>query len=114
MPGGDFGAFLADVKQRWRFLPDALAARLARTYGTEMEKILDAAADLNDLGDHFGAGLTAAEVRYLTTHEWAVTADDILWRRTKTGLHMTKSEQALVERYLGNSSPKRPSVKIIE
>jgi len=109
---GDFGAFLDAAKRRWRFLPDALAARLARTYGTEMEKILDGATELNDLGDHFGAGLTAAEVRHLTTREWAVTAEDILWRRTKTGLHMTASEHALVELYLGKRSEPRRSVRI--
>jgi glycerol-3-phosphate dehydrogenase len=104
LPRGDFTAFLAEVKRRWSFLPDQLALRLARAYGTRIEKVLDTARSMRDLGEHFGAGLTAAEVRYLTTSEWAVTAEDILWRRTKTGLHMTDAERGNVERYLDSSA----------
>ena len=100
LPHGDFAAFLAEVKKRWRFLPEALALRLARAYGTRIEMILGSASSLRDLGEHFGAGLTAAEVRYLIASEWALTAEDILWRRTKIGLHMTDAERASVDRYL--------------
>jgi glycerol-3-phosphate dehydrogenase len=97
LPGGnlprqDFAAFLAQCKQRWPFLSDANALRLARGYGTRLEKILGNASKMSDLGAHFGAGLTQAEVDYLCAHEWASTAEDILWRRTKVGLHMTSAE----------------------
>jgi glycerol-3-phosphate dehydrogenase len=104
LPRGDFAAFLADVTRRWSFLPEQLALRLARAYGTRIEKILGTASSMRDLGEHFGAGLTAAEVHYLASSEWAVTAEDILWRRTKTGLHMTEDERRNVEGYLAMST----------
>jgi glycerol-3-phosphate dehydrogenase len=100
LPNGDFAGFFAEAKQRWGSLPDSLVLRLARAYGTRIEKILGATRSLRDLGEHFGAGLTAAEVSYLIDNEWALTADDILWRRTKTGLHMTDAERTRVARYL--------------
>jgi glycerol-3-phosphate dehydrogenase len=97
---GDFAAFGAEVRRRWSFLPESLALRMARAYGTRMEMILGTASSIRDLGEHFGAGLTAAEVRYLVASEWAITAEDILWRRTKVGLHMTEAQRASVQRYL--------------
>ena len=100
LPGGDFTAFLRDIRQRWPFLPESLALRLARSYGTRMEAILGSATCLDDLGKPLGAGLTAAEIEYLISSEWAVTAEDILWRRTKLGLHMTKEECSALERYM--------------
>jgi glycerol-3-phosphate dehydrogenase len=99
--GGDFATFLDEVRRRWRFLPDTLAERLARAYGTRVDYILEKAGRIGDLGENFGGGLTAAEVRYLQAHEWAITAEDILWRRTKLGLHLTERERANVEEYLG-------------
>jgi glycerol-3-phosphate dehydrogenase len=73
---------------------------MARADGTRMEMILGTASSMRDLGEHFGAGLTAAEVRYLVASEWALTAEDILWRRTKVGLHMTDAQRASLERHL--------------
>jgi glycerol-3-phosphate dehydrogenase len=58
------------------------------------------ASTMADLGEHFGAGLTAAELGYLVESEWAVTAEDILWRRTKLGLHMTEAQRTSVDRHL--------------
>jgi glycerol-3-phosphate dehydrogenase len=100
LPRGDFDAFLEEVQRRWGFLPQGLALRLARAYGTRIEAVLGTAGSLADLGEHFGAGLTAAEVRYLIASEWALSAEDILWRRTKIGLHMTDAQRASVERHL--------------
>jgi glycerol-3-phosphate dehydrogenase len=68
------------------WLPAELARRLARTYGTRAERLLQGASGLADLGRDLGAGLTEREVAYLVEHEWARTADDILWRRSKLGL----------------------------
>lgn len=98
LPGGDmkdaaFEAFLAGLKRRRPFLPDTLARRLARAYGTRVETLLGSAATLADLGEAFDGGLTAAEVDYLRRYEWVVTADDILWRRSKLGLR-TGAESA--------------------
>lgn len=100
LPGADFNAFLAKVRLHWSFLSDELTLRLARAYGTRLSHIIGAAKQFSDLGTHFGAGLTQAEVDYLRRHEWAVTAEDILWRRTKRGLHMSDDERLSVERYV--------------
>lgn len=100
LPRDDFDTFLQGVKRRWPFLPDPLALRLARGYGTRISDIVGAARRMEDLGEHFGAGLTHAELTYLQTHEWAQSAEDILWRRTKLGLHMTADERAHLERHL--------------
>lgn len=105
LPGGDlphesFGEFLEDAQRRWPHLRPELVARLARSYGTRMERILDGAASLDALGERFGADLTLAEVEYMTRHEWAVTAEDILWRRSKLGLVVPAGDAARLERYL--------------
>ncbi len=91
LPGGDiegrdFDAFLAGVRRRWPWLPGDMAWRLARNYGTRIARILGAAGQLADLGEHFGADLYEAELRYLAHAEWAATAEDVLWRRSKLGL----------------------------
>jgi glycerol-3-phosphate dehydrogenase len=98
LPGGDlrarnFRRFVIEVRRRWRFLPITVARRLARAYGTRVEAIIGEAKSFADLGEHYGAGLTAAEVDYLTRNEWALTDEDILWRRSKLGLHMTEAER---------------------
>jgi glycerol-3-phosphate dehydrogenase len=110
MPHGDFAAFLSHVRSRWGFLSDELSLRLSRAYGTRLTSLLGAARQLGDLGVHFGAGLTQAEVDYLLTHEWAMTTDDILWRRTKRGLHMTADERARVTHYVDSRKPQASAV----
>ncbi len=96
LPGGDFEAFLLMVRDRWPFLDPDNAERMARAYGTRIALVLGDATALDDLG----GGLSAREVDYLVTHEWARTADDILWRRTKIGLHTGEETRAAVERLL--------------
>ena len=100
IPGADFTAFLAGVQRRWPFLPDGLAHRLARAYGTRIDRVLGEAQTLADLGEDLGGGLTAREVDYLVAHEWARTADDILWRRSKLGLHTGPETRAKLENHL--------------
>ena len=97
LPGGDFPqqAFEAEVTRlaaRAPFLPPALARRLVRAYGTLAHAILGDAASLDDLGHDHGAGLTGAELGYLVQREWAVTADDVVWRRSKLGLRLTPAQ----------------------
>lgn len=101
-PGGDmeFEALLAQLKSDKPFLGDALAQRLARAYGTRVFRLLEDAQTMGDLGADFGGGLTEAEVRYLVENEWARTADDILWRRSKLGLHMSAAEQNALRAFL--------------
>ncbi len=93
MSGADFTAFLTKTAEHYPWLPDQLRLRLARQYGTCINKLLENAASLSDLGQHFGAGLYAREVDYLKKQEWALEAADILWRRTKRGLHMSEAER---------------------
>ena len=69
-------------------------ARLARCYGTLAFAVLGDAASLADCGEHFGHSLTAREVRYLMEREWALTADDVLWRRSKLGLRLSTGQAA--------------------
>ncbi|MFN4037776.1 MAG: glycerol-3-phosphate dehydrogenase [Erythrobacter sp.] len=105
LPGGDFATtevatVTSALAARHPFLGSAEAARLIRLYGTRAETILGTASSETDLGAHFGHGLTAAEVDYLIEHEWARSADDILWRRTKLGLHFTSAETSRLAAYI--------------
>lgn len=100
LPPGGFAPFLASVQQRWPFLPAATAARLAHAYGTRIDRVLGAATTWSELGADFGSGLTEAEVRYLVDREWARTAQDILWRRTKLGLIGTPETAQRLEAWL--------------
>ena len=105
LPGGDFPvdgfeALVDEIRSRWSFLPDALARRLARHYGTESRRILGEAKSMGGLGRQFGATLTEAEVDHLMAREWARTAADVAWRRTKLGLRLTASEFAALERVM--------------
>ena len=103
LPGGgepDIDELLVDVRADRPWLNDAMADRLVRTYGTRCRDFLGAAASLADLGEHFGGDLYAAEVDYLVRHEWARHAEDILWRRTKTGLHVDAAGAARLDAYI--------------
>ena len=103
IPRGDFETFLTGVRRRWPFLTPSLARRLARSYGTRISNLLGAAKHMEDLGRDFGGGLTSAEIEYLQTHEWAHSAEDVLWRRTKVGLHMTQQQRDEITRLLDHS-----------
>ena len=112
LPGGDFGmteapAKIGDLAARYPFLGARQAQRLIRLYGTRAAAILGEAKSRADLGEDFGHGLTAAEVDYLADHEWARTAEDVLWRRTKLGLHFSVEETARLARYLAERTPSR-------
>lgn len=103
LPRADFEAFLVGVRQRWPLLPESLTRRLALAYGTRISDIIGAARSIDDLGTQFGAGLTQAELDYLRTHEWARTAEDVLWRRSKLGLLMSTAEQTALASHLGQT-----------
>ena len=82
-------------------MPTAILRRFARSYGTLTEDLLGDAAQGADLGAMLGAGLTEREVDFLQRTEWAHTAEDILWRRTKLGLRVTPAEAAGLRERLG-------------
>jgi glycerol-3-phosphate dehydrogenase len=105
LPGGDFPATgydaeVAKLKSSYPFLETRMARRLVRLYGTRARVLLGPAKSTADLGQDFGAELYEAEVRYLVEHEWARTAEDILWRRTKRGLHFDREQTAKLEAFL--------------
>ncbi|MEL7491097.1 MAG: glycerol-3-phosphate dehydrogenase [Pseudomonadota bacterium] len=93
IPDADFEGFFADVQRRYSWAPEALLRRLARAYGTRITRIMGQKTRLEELGVCFGVTLFEAEARYLVDQEFARDADDILWRRSKLGLHMTSSER---------------------
>lgn len=108
LPGGDFAIdgladLTASLAERFEFLQPAWAGRLARAYGTQAATILAGTRMLSDCGEHLGHGLTTREVDYLIEHEWARSAEDILWRRTKLGLRFTAAQTTALERYIANA-----------
>lgn len=111
LPGGDFAdhaSLAAVIARRHPWLPAKLAARWVRTYGTLVQDLLRDCTRLSDLGEHFGAGLYACEVEYLITHEWAATVEDILWRRTKLGLHLQRADTTQLAACVERASAKQP------
>ena len=102
LPGGDLDvsaipALTAELLRDYPFLSSFHANRLAHAYGTRAVKILGHAKSMDDLGQLFGASLTEAEVKYLISEEWACTAEDIVWRRSKLGLRLTPQETAALD-----------------
>jgi glycerol-3-phosphate dehydrogenase len=100
IPDADFDGFLADFSARHPFLPTKYAHRLARAYGTRAQGIVDNATGLDGLGRHLGDDLYQAEIDYLRAREWAMTSEDILWRRSKLGLHISDRTRENLESYL--------------
>ena len=106
LPGGDFAAGDLDalVEQLlcdYPFLPKRHALRLVRAYGTHARRLLGRAASLAELGRDFGQTLTEREVRYLMAHEFAQTAEDVVWRRSKLGLRLTKQQVTELDEWMG-------------
>ena len=93
LPDGSLDAWREECAVRWPFLPAPLMRRMTRLYGTRLAHMLDGAKSMKDLGKSHGGGLHEAELDYLKAHEWAMSAEDVLWRRTKLGLFMSPKEQ---------------------
>jgi len=116
LPGGEFAhdGFEGEVKRlrdSYAFLAPAHAARLVRLYGTDARTIVGNASSLADLGQHFGADLYQAEIDFLIAHEWATTAEDVLWRRTKLGLRLTAEEASMLDEYMQGVEKKRSAAE---
>jgi glycerol-3-phosphate dehydrogenase len=108
LPGGDVGVggierLIEGMRLSWPFLDEATTRRLARAYGTRVREFLGSAKSLNDLGTDLGAGLTAAEVRYMMANEWAQTEDDVLWRRSKLGLRISREDRARIAKVMADA-----------
>ena len=104
LPGGNFAfsevaAKLAGYQQRYEFLDPAIVRRMFRSYGADMEEVLGDARAAADLGRDFGV-ISEREIAYLKAEEWAVSADDILWRRSKLGLHIAPADAAALRAFM--------------
>ncbi|GAC1615867.1 MAG: glycerol-3-phosphate dehydrogenase [Bradyrhizobium sp.] len=118
LPGGDLdvsaiAALAAELQRNYPFLIPAQASRLAHAYGTRAVKLLGKAKSLADLGQSFGATLTEREVRYLMSSEWACTAEDVVWRRSKLGLRLSPAEIATLDDWM-TAHRTRPEFPLVE
>jgi glycerol-3-phosphate dehydrogenase len=113
LPGGDvqgevpssravtgFDAYIREMQSQYSWLPPKLVARYARSYGTRTHQLLLNRTGIADMGEEVASGLYAAELEYLVRHEWARTAADILWRRSKMGLRLPAGTEAVVDAWL--------------
>jgi glycerol-3-phosphate dehydrogenase len=102
MPAGGLDDFVRrEIAPRYPWLPAAQRDAMARRHGSELPELLGLAQGPDDLGEDFGGGLCEREVEWMLAREWAASADDILWRRSKCGLQMTPEQRARVARRLG-------------
>ncbi|NNE58401.1 MAG: glycerol-3-phosphate dehydrogenase [Hellea sp.] len=104
LPGGDIGGtdfddFFEALSHKYDWMPAGLLRRLAHGYGNRIHELVGEAASMKDMGKEFGEMLTERELKYLIDHEWVQTAEDALWRRTKLGVHLTKSQIGNVEKW---------------
>ena len=103
--GSDVARLIADLVSRYPWLSARIATEYGRRYGTRADDLLRGALSHADLGRHFGAAFYEREARFLIAQEWATTADDILTRRTKHVLHLSKAERAAFEAWLAGVGP---------
>jgi len=118
LPGGDLDvsalpALTAELRRNYPFLTEEHASRLAHAYGTRASRLLGTAKSLTDLGASFGATLTASEIKYLMASEWAMTAEDIVWRRSKLGLRLSADEVAAIDAWIAAQRVK-PGSPVLE
>src|SRR6516225_5373316 len=114
LPGGDMDvsalpALAAELQRNYPFLDPIHASRLAHAYGTRASRLLGEARTAADLGPAFGATLTESEVKYLMASEWAVTAEDIVWRRSKLGLRLSAAEIAAIDNWIAANRARKAS-----
>ena len=100
IPGADFDMFLKTKKAQYKIISPDVITRYACTYGTRMDIFMKDVYEPEDLGVYYGEGIYEAEIIYLVAHEFARTLEDILWRRTKMGLHISKETSENIERAL--------------
>jgi len=109
IPGADAARFEQRLAQRYPRLPQSLLQALARRHGALAYGVLGNTATVAELGAPFGAELYAREINYFVEHEWAAAAEDVLWRRTKCGLHLDPGQREAVARYMARIlSEQRP------
>ncbi|WP_189385205.1 glycerol-3-phosphate dehydrogenase [Advenella faeciporci] len=100
LPNADINLFISQLQKKFPWLPEHTASRYARAYGTLALVFLAEKNNIESLGQHFGHDLYEAEVKWLQEHEWALCADDILWRRTRLGLYFTPEQTLALQKWL--------------
>jgi glycerol-3-phosphate dehydrogenase len=113
LPGGDFNGldfegYVASFRSSRAWIPEALARRYVRAYGNRVLRFAGHATSLADLGEQVAPGVYSAELTYLVKEEWALTADDVLWRRSKLGLHLDQDARQAVATWLKQHVLSRP------
>lgn len=106
LPDADYESFRNRLKREYPWMHRALRRHYGRAYGSRISQLVGQATSIEGLGRHFGGVLYEAEVNYLVAHEWAQTAEDILWRRTKHRLHMTDEEITIFEKWFSKNNAK--------
>lgn len=109
LPGGDMGGLSSKewsthLQAKYPWVKQDMLLRYARQYGSMSEEILAEYESVAEMGQYFGGTLYEAELRYLMRKEWAATAEDVLWRRTKLGLHLTNAEKTAVAEWMSTHS----------
>ena len=109
LPGGhfkleDIPSIQQQLKQQYPFMSDTWVKRMIRTYGVDTFEMFGNAASIDELGMHFGATLTEAEVTWQIEKEFAMTVEDIVWRRTKLGLRLSQQELRDLDTFLTNKN----------
>ena len=99
------------IRDQYDWLPIEISRRWATAYGSRTWRLLEGAKSMSDMGEHIGGGLYTREVDYLCSEEWAVSAQDILWRRSKLGLFTTKAEQQQLQQYLDKVKQNRSKIE---
>ena len=103
---------MADLQRKYSFLKPSVVRRLFRAYGANIDRLLENARFASDMGKSFGP-LSEREINYLRAEEWALTADDILWRRSKLGLHLSAAEQADLRAFMKPAAKPSPAKKAV-
>ena len=115
LPGGENmstpQALAEAIRKKFDWVPSQIAQRWATSYGSRTWRLLEGVHSLSDLGEHLGGGLYTREVDYLCSEEWAVKAQDILWRRSKLGLFTTEAQQQQLQDYLQKVEHNRGKIK---
>ena len=110
LPGGNFDNqhnLQTSLQRQYNWLPRKIINRYVRSYGMLSHDICAGLNSLEEMGQHFGAGLYQREVEYLIANEWAVTLEDIIWRRSKLSLQLTQMEKSVLEKFLVSSTTKK-------
>lgn len=108
LPGGDFAhdqfdQLVQELQNIVPFIKPKTARRLVRAYGTDAQIIVKGVASEKDMGTHFGHGIYARELDWTIAHEWVMTAEDYLWRRTKMGLRVSSEQTTEISAYIAKA-----------